>query len=88
MSRACKAQRYRRPAGVDILAAAKGVHDTVKQAIQDLIAPDLERIKGELVTVRAEIKAVDARVGTLEKRVDEGLRAVSDRIDALFDEQS
>jgi hypothetical protein len=29
--------------------AAKGVYDTVKQAIQDLIAPDLEHIKGELL---------------------------------------
>src|ERR1043166_9741515 len=69
--------------------AAKGVYETVKQAIQDLIAPDLERIKGQLT-------GVDARIGALEKRVDEGLsalrqetyaglRAINDRIDALKD---
>jgi hypothetical protein len=46
----------------------EGVYDTVKQAIQDLIALDLERIKGELVAVRADIKAVDSRVGTLKTR--------------------
>ena len=58
-----------------------------KQAIQDLIAPDLERIKGQLT-------GVEARISSLEKRVDDGLaglrsemqaglRAVNDRIDAL-----
>jgi len=31
--------------------AAKVPYHTVKQAIQDLIAPDLERIKGELVAL-------------------------------------
>lgn len=45
---------------------AKGVYDTVKQAIQDLIVPDLERIRGQLT-------ALDARINSLEKRVDEGL---------------
>jgi hypothetical protein len=78
--------------------APKGMYDTVKQAIQDLIAPDLERIKGQLTGVDARIsafekgvdtrisaleKGVDVRISALEKRVDEGFRAVSDRIDAL-----
>jgi prefoldin subunit 5 len=67
--------------------AAKGVYDTVEQAIQDLIPPDLERLKGQLT-------GLDARINSLEKRVDEGLaalrnethaglRVVNDRIDAL-----
>ena len=67
--------------------AAKGMYDTVKQAIQDLIAPDLERIKGQLTGVEARIgafeKGVDARIGALEKRVDERFRAVNDRLDTL-----
>jgi hypothetical protein len=63
--------------------AAKGMYETVKQAIQDLIAPDLERLKGQLIGVDARISAVDARIAALEKRVDEGFRAVNDRIDAL-----
>lgn len=49
--------------------AAKGIYDTVKQAIQDVVAPDLERIKGQLT-------GVDARLGAVEKRVDEGLTGV------------
>jgi chromosome segregation ATPase len=74
--------------------AAKGMYDTVKQAIQDLIAPDLERIKGQLTGVDARISALDKRMDSLEKRVDEGLgalrqemqagfRSVDDRIDTL-----
>jgi chromosome segregation ATPase len=59
--------------------ATKGVYETVKQAIQDLITPDLERIKAELVALRRDIGALGAEikaVGTsssLEKRMDEGL---------------
>jgi hypothetical protein len=30
----------------------------VKQATQDVVAPDLERIKGELAVLRAEVGAV------------------------------
>ena len=76
--------------------AAKGMYDTVKQAIQDVIAPDLERIKGQLTGLDARISALDKRIDSLEKRVDEGgnalrqemraeLRAVDTRIDALKD---
>jgi hypothetical protein len=74
--------------------AAKGMYENVKQAIQELIAPDLERIKGQLTGVDVRIGALDKRIDSLEKRVDEGLgmlekrvdsglRAVNDRIDAL-----
>jgi hypothetical protein len=74
--------------------ATKGLYETVKQAIQDVIAPDLERIKGELVGARGELKGLDARIGSIEKRIDEGLAglrnetragllAVNDRIDTL-----
>ncbi len=67
--------------------AAKDVYETVKQAIQDVIAPDLERIKGELVAVRAELKAMDDRITSLRNELHSGLRAVDDRIDALKDRQ-
>ena len=66
----------------DRIMAANGMYDTVKQAIQDLIAPDLERIKGELAgvrtelraeltAVRAELKAINDRIDTLKERVTE-----------------
>jgi chromosome segregation ATPase len=72
----------------------KGPYSAVKQVIQDLIAPELESIKGELAGVRAELKAVDKRIDSIEKRVDDGFsslrnemqagfRSVDDRIDTL-----
>ena len=66
--------------------AAKGMYDTVKQAIQDLIAPDLERIKGQLTGVDARIsafeKSVDARISALEKGVDARISAFEKGVDA------
>ena len=56
--------------------ATKVMYDAVKQAIQDLIAPDLERIKGQLT-------GVDARISALDKRVDEGLAAVRSEVASL-----
>ena len=72
--------------------AAKGMYDTVKQAIQDLIAPDLERIKGELVGLRAEVsslrhemqagfRSVDDRIDTLKERVTEANRRLDEALD-------
>ncbi len=70
--------------------ATKGMYETVKQAIQDLIAPDLERIKGQLTgldarvdAVRTEVAAVRAEVASLEKRTEAALGAVNDRLDTL-----
>ena len=70
--------------------AAKGMYETVKQAIQDLIAPDLERIKGQLTgldarvdAVRTEVAAVRAEVAALERRTEATLGAVNDRLDTL-----
>jgi predicted nuclease with TOPRIM domain len=70
--------------------AAKDMYETVKQAIQDLIAPDLERIKGQLTgldarvdAVRTEVAAVRAEVAALEKRMEAALGAVNDRLDTL-----
>ena len=48
---------------------AKRMDETCEQAIQALIAPDLERSKGQLT-------GRDARMSTLDKRADEGLGAL------------
>jgi predicted nucleic acid-binding Zn-ribbon protein len=59
----------------------------VKQVIQDLIAPELERIKGELAGMRAEMKAMEKRVddgfSSLRNEMQDGFRSVDDRIDTL-----
>jgi chromosome segregation ATPase len=49
--------------------AIKGTYDTIKQAIQDLIAPQLERITGEIAGLKTEVRS-------LEKRMEEGFTSL------------
>jgi chromosome segregation ATPase len=42
--------------------ALKSTYDAVEQAIQDLIAPDLERIKGEIAVLKGQIAALDVKM--------------------------
>lgn len=52
------------------------VYDDVKKAIQALLAPDIQEIKGEL-------KAVNTRIDGIEKRFDYLEQAINTRFDAL-----
>ena len=56
--------------------ASRGTYDTVKQAIQDLIAPELERIKGQL-------SGLDARIGALDTKLEAKTVALADKLGAL-----
>ena len=68
---------------------ANGKHSAVPRhrEIKDLIAPELERIKGALAGVRAEMKAMEKRVddgfSSLRNEMQAGFRSVDDRIDTL-----
>ena len=44
---------------------AANIYQSVKQAMQDLIAPQLESLKGEIGAVRGEIGAARGEIGTL-----------------------
>jgi hypothetical protein len=46
--------------------AIKGTYDAFKQAIQDLIAPQLERISGEIFGLKGEISGLKTEVCSLE----------------------
>ncbi len=69
----------------------RGTYDTIKQAIQDVIAPQLQELKGDMAGLRGEIgglrgemrqmeKRVDERMGSLEKRLGEGLGGLEKRM--------
>ena len=47
-----------------------GVYDQIKAAIQDLVAPALHEIRGEIHEIRGEIQAVRADVRRVEQKVD------------------
>jgi prefoldin subunit 5 len=49
--------------------AAKGLYETVKQAIQDVVAPQVQELKGEISGLRGEMRQV-------EKRMEEGFIAI------------
>jgi len=71
--------------------ALRGTYDTIKQANQDVIAPQLQELKGDMAGLRGEIeglrgemrqmeKRVDERMGSLEKRIEEGLGGLERRM--------
>lgn len=59
--------------------AIRGTYDAIKQAIQDLIAPQLERIGGEIAGLKAEVHS-------LEKRMEEGQTLSHQEIGSLREE--
>ena len=78
--------------------ATKGItYETVARAIQDglreyrsrhhnePITATGEGLTGALAAVQAEVKAVETRIGAMEKRVDEGLGAVRADLKAVGD---
>jgi predicted nucleic acid-binding Zn-ribbon protein len=57
--------------------ALKGIgNDTVKQAIQDVIAPQIQELKGEIAALRGEMGGLRGEMRQFEKRVDDGFAAV------------
>lgn len=75
--------------------ALKGTYETVKQAIQDVIAPQLQELKGEIAGLRGEIKGEIAglrgelkgeiaglrgEMRQIEKRMEEGFGALRSEI--------
>ncbi len=42
-----------------------GVYDQVKKALQDLIAPELHSIRGDMHAMRADIRVLDQKIDSL-----------------------
>ena len=61
--------------------AAVGVYDQVKKAFQDLIAPELHAIRGDIRLLDQKIDGVDARLGAKIDAVDARLSAKIDGVD-------
>ncbi len=48
---------------------AVNVYNTLKQVLQDFIAPQMEALKGEIASVRAEIASVRAEISSLRTEI-------------------
>jgi predicted nucleic acid-binding Zn-ribbon protein len=59
--------------------ALKGTYETIKQAFQDIIAPQLERINGEIAGLKTQIHS-------LERRTDEGFASIRNEMGSLRNE--
>jgi len=56
--------------------ALKGTYDTLKQLFQDIIAPHLEKMSGEISGLKTEIRS-------LEKRMEEGFASSRNEMESL-----
>lgn len=59
--------------------AAKGLYDTVKQAIQDVVAPQIQELKGEISGLQGEMRY-------LEMRMEEGFGSVRTEMTSMRSE--
>ena len=51
-----------------------GIYDQIKSAIQDIVAPALHEVRGEIHAMRGEMQAIHAGVERVDEKVD-SLRA-------------
>jgi uncharacterized coiled-coil protein SlyX len=67
--------------------AVRGMYDTVRQVFQDIIAPQIEGLKGEITALRTEQHRLDEKMDLLTtmltKRLEDGLAAVRAEIGAV-----
>jgi len=62
-----------------------GVYDQIKKAFQDLIAPELHGIRGDLRLLDQKLEGVDARLTARIDGVDARLTAKIDALDEKID---
>ena len=59
---------------------AKSLYDNIHQLFQDIVAPQIEGLKGEMAALRSEQHRLDDKVDALGKLMEEGLKAVRTEI--------
>jgi hypothetical protein len=66
------------------------VRGSVRQVIQDFLAPELRQHRAELVSIRVElnakIEAVDSKIDAVESRLDSKISVVDSKIDVVKSE--
>ena len=60
---------------------AANIYQAVKQAMQDLVAPQLESLKGEMGAMRLDIRRVEEKLSTKIDALDEKFSSEIHRID-------
>jgi hypothetical protein len=60
-----------------------GVYDQVKKAFQDILAPELHGIRGEIRVLDQKISALDQKIVGLDQKIDNVDARLSTKIDSL-----
>jgi len=68
--------------GVTFLAWLN-IYQTIKQIVQDAVAPEIQELKGEIVGVRGEIVGVKGEIRGLSDRIDWLQKRLDHRIDSV-----
>jgi hypothetical protein len=64
---------------------AANIYQAVKQAMQDLIAPHIESLKGDIGAVRADVGAVRSEVHALRSEMHSEIRRIDDKLTWALD---
>ncbi|MEW6681133.1 MAG: hypothetical protein AB1297_09000 [bacterium] len=67
-----------------------GFYDDFKKAFQDIVAPEIKAIYGEIGILRSEIKRLDEKIDSglarLDGKIDSGLARLDEKIDLIKNE--
>lgn len=64
---------------------AKVTLSTAQKALQSVIAPDINEIKGSIKVIDAKLDGTNTRIGELDKRLSGEIRALSEKVDLVRD---
>ena len=56
------------------------VYDSVKKAIQDIVSPEIEGLKGQIQAVHSEIRRLDEKFTTEIRRLDEKIDSRNNKV--------
>jgi len=59
------------------------VYGSVRQAIQDLVAPEIQKLHGEIKKLEGKIEGIDAKIEGLRGEMNARFDAVEHRFDAV-----
>ena len=63
--------------------ARVGVYDQIKKALQDVVAPELHAIRGDMRAMRGDIRVLDQKIDSLRTELVAEIRRLDTRIDGV-----
>ncbi len=61
------------------------VYDQIKKAFQDIVAPEIRALQGDIKALQVEVKRLDDKIDTglkrLDDKIDTGHKALNDKMD-------